>query len=954
MSDALLESLRAALGGGYRVERVAGRGGMSTVFLGEDLRHHRRVAIKVLDPELGARIGGDRFAREIEVAAGLQHPHIVTLLDSGAGDGLLWYVMPWVEGESLRARLTGEARLGVEETARLGVEIARALDYAHRQGVVHRDIKPENILLADRQAMVTDFGIARAIRAAGGATLTGTGVTLGTPAYMSPEQVAGEREVDGRSDVYALGCVLYEMLAGQPPFTGPAETLGHQHLNVAPRPLAELRPGVPPALAASIERALAKAPGDRYATAGEFATALQGAVSTPSIAAPSSPAARPRRRGAAIMVAIAAAAIAAVALAWRLGALNALLPSRPAEAGERRWVWLAAFDGPTDDPTLGPASRDVVASALDESGMLASVPQEQVRIALRNSGRADTARVDEELARQLAYRSGVRVVVSGRISRLGGGYSIALRALDAEKGEVHLAPTATARDDRALIPTLTGLARELRAGLGERPEVLRAQSAVYDAVTPSFEAFKLYVAGRRFINANEPENGIPLLRQAIAVDPDFGAAWAGLGTAFGNLGLSDSALATHREALRHPERLNEARRLDILAKIDNLEGRPEQALERYDAMIALDPTPADAAVALHNKAGALMTAGRTEEALALYRRAAKAWPVEVPPITQASIVGGLISLGRFDEARSEITRMKGLSAMLSTLELAFNERQWDRGDSLAVAILAQPDITLFYRLIAMISHASVLGARGQMAGARATLDALEARMVGAYGDWRPALWWQHLQTEMAAGRDPDFMRIVREPGQVEYARALRAAWGGDSSQARRSLRRAQELIHQPDYGASESADARVDLVEASLDRRRRRWDEVIGRLGPKARVGTYEPGSELEMMRQTYRWLVADAFAKAGRADSASTYLGLMLDPPGRPVHIVISNGMIETYVRGRLVRLLAGSGRVDEARREWQTLTDTVTQPDPEVVAMLDETRAVMQSAGAMSASGR
>ena len=947
--DALLERLRAALAGRYRVDRAAGHGGMATVFLAEDLKHRRQVAIKLLDPELGALLGGDRFAREIEVAARLQHPHIVPLLDSGSGDSLFWYVMPWVEGESLRERLRQERRLGVEEAARLGAQVARALDYAHRQGVVHRDIKPENILLADRQAMVTDFGIARAIDAAGGPALTGTRVAVGTPEYMSPEQVAGGGELDGRSDVYGLGCVLYELLAGRPPFTGPAETLGHQHMNLPPPPLADLRPGTPPALAAAIDRALAKAPGDRFQTAGQLADALEGAV-TKRVRVGRSPRRNPWMRAAAAVAVV----VAALALAWRFGALEALLRSRPAQAGERQWVWVASFEGPPDDPSLAPAARDVIGSALDESGLLASVPQEQVRIALRNAGRADTARVDEELARQLAYRSSVRVVISGRISRLGGGYQIALRALDAENGQLHIAPAATARDERALIPTLTGLARELRAALGERPEALRAQSGVYDAGTPSFEAFKLYVAGRRRINANEPENAIPLLRQAIAVDPDFGAAWAGLGTAFGNLSMTDSALAAHREALRHPERLNEARRLDILAKIDNLEGRPERALERYDAMIALDPTPADAAVALHNKAGGLVTAGRTEEALALYRRAAKAWPVEVPPVTQASIVGTLISLGRFDEARTEIAKMKGISGTLSTLELAFNERQWDRGDSLAASILAQPEITLFYRMIAMISRASVLGARGQMADARATMDAIEARMVGPYEAWLSGLWWQRLQIDLAAGRDPDFMRGVREPGHVEYSKALRAAWDGDSSQARRSLRRAEELIHQPDYGASESASARADLVEASLDRRHRRWDEVIGRLAPKARVGTYEPGSELELMRQTYRWLVADAFAEAGRADSASAYLGLMLEPPGRPVHIVIANGLTETYVRARMTRILAGSNRIDEARREWETLSSTVTRPDPEIVALLDETRAALQAAGAMQASRR
>src|SRR5262245_36692762 len=193
---------------------------MATVFLAEDLRHHRRVAIKVLKPELTALLGPERFLREIEIAARLQHPHILGLLDSGEAQGLLYYVMPYVEGESLRERLNRELQLPLDDALRLAREAAEALDYAHREGVVHRDIKPENVLLDAGHAMVADFGIARAVWAAGETKLTTTGTVIGTPTYMSPEQVMGGRELDGRSDVYSLGCVLYEMLAGVPPFTG--------------------------------------------------------------------------------------------------------------------------------------------------------------------------------------------------------------------------------------------------------------------------------------------------------------------------------------------------------------------------------------------------------------------------------------------------------------------------------------------------------------------------------------------------------------------------------------------------------------------------------------------------------------------------------------------------------------------------------------------------------------
>jgi len=271
----LSQRLQDALSGRYRIERELGRGGMATVFLAEDLKHYRRVALKVLDPEVGAAIGPERFLREIETVARLTHPHILPLFDSGEADGLLFYVMPYAEGESLRDRLAREKQLPLDDALRIAREVADALDYAHRRGVVHRDIKPENILIEEQHAMVADFGVARAIAAAGGEKLTTPGLVIGTPAYMSPEQVGGSSSLDGRSDEYSLGCVLYEMLAGQPPFTGPtAESLAHQHLNLAPRPITELRPAAPPAVGRALIRALAKTPADRFRTAAEFAAAL--------------------------------------------------------------------------------------------------------------------------------------------------------------------------------------------------------------------------------------------------------------------------------------------------------------------------------------------------------------------------------------------------------------------------------------------------------------------------------------------------------------------------------------------------------------------------------------------------------------------------------------------------------------------------------------------------------
>jgi len=292
----LRDGLDAELRGRYVIERELGRGGMATVFLARDLRHERPVALKVLHPELAATLGPERFLREIRLAARLQHPHILTVLDSGDAAGQLWFTMPYVEGETLRDRLRREGQLPMDDALRIARETADALDYAHQHGVVHRDIKPENILLAGRHALVADFGIARALGAGGAAgagaptreqRLTETGMSVGTPAYMSPEQASGDREVDARSDIYSLGCVLYEMLAGEPPFTGPsAQAILLRKFTENPRPLRAIRDTVPEPIEQAVARALARSAADRFTTAAEFRRVLEPAQTGSIVATP--------------------------------------------------------------------------------------------------------------------------------------------------------------------------------------------------------------------------------------------------------------------------------------------------------------------------------------------------------------------------------------------------------------------------------------------------------------------------------------------------------------------------------------------------------------------------------------------------------------------------------------------------------------------------------------------
>ena len=269
--------LTAALADRYLIERELGQGGMATVLLAQDLRHDRRVAVKVLKPELAAVIGAERFLQEIKVTAHLQHPHILPLFDSGEADGFLFYVMPFIEGESLRDRLSREKQMPVEEAVEITRAVASALDYAHRHKLIHRDIKPENILLHDGQPVVADFGITLAVSVAGGHRITQTGLSLGTPQYMSPEQATADRELDGRTDIYSLGCVLYEMLAGDPPHTGTTvQAVIAKVLTDVPRSVRLSRPSVPAHVEAAVHQALEKLPADRFATATQFAEALEG------------------------------------------------------------------------------------------------------------------------------------------------------------------------------------------------------------------------------------------------------------------------------------------------------------------------------------------------------------------------------------------------------------------------------------------------------------------------------------------------------------------------------------------------------------------------------------------------------------------------------------------------------------------------------------------------------
>jgi len=431
MTDAI-GKLTAALTDRYRIERELGAGGMATVYLAHDVRHDRKVALKVLRPELSAILGADRFLGEIKTTANLQHPHILSLFDSGEADGVVFYVMPFVEGESLRDRLQREHQLPIDDAVRITREVADALDYAHRHGVVHRDIKPENILLHDGRAQVADFGIALAVSRSEGATrLTETGMSLGTPHYMAPEQAMGEREITPKADIYALGCVLYEMLTGEPPFTGPtAQAIIARVMTEEPRSLTLQRRTIPPHVEAATVRALEKLPADRFATAAQFADALTqpGAVQTPrATAAAGAPrAATPlnaRVRSLAPWL-VAAVAVAAAAWGW---------VARPASPGAS-WQYIDFGDGPRVDGSGIPS----LAVSPDGQALAVKDNIQNARLWIKRRGELNAVPVlGTERASNPAFSPDgqwLAFVADGRLKKIRPGEGAAITLADSANG----------------------------------------------------------------------------------------------------------------------------------------------------------------------------------------------------------------------------------------------------------------------------------------------------------------------------------------------------------------------------------------------------------------------------------------------------------------------------------------------------------------------------------------
>jgi serine/threonine protein kinase/Tfp pilus assembly protein PilF len=636
-----IDRLRGTLAGSYTIDRELGRGGMATVYLAQDTKHERLVALKVLHPDLAASLGPDRFLREIKLAARLNHPHILPLHDSGDAGGFLYYVMPYVEGESLRERLDREQHLGVDEAVHHGRAIASALDYAHRQGLVHRDIKPENVMLYEGEAMVMDFGIAKALSAAGSETLTQTGMMIGTPAYVSPEQAAGETNLDGKSDQYSLACVVYEMLTGERPFSGgtPQATMA-KRFSELPKAVRQIRSTVPESVEKAITRAMSIEASGRYATAAQFGQALaSGTLITPTD--------------------------------------TASLPQATMSAAKS--VAVLPFANLSADP-----ENEYFTDGMADEIISALTKIQSLRVTSRTSSFVFKGKSEDigEIGRKLK----VSTVLEGSVRKMGNRLRITAQLVNvadssnlwSEKYDREIEDIFAIQDDisQAIVKALRVILTE-----GEKKQIEKSR-------TENVQAYDYYLRGRQYVNQlrrKSLEYARQMFNKAIEIDRDYARAYAGVADSCSMLytyfdardfNLRQADIASHKALELEPE-LAEAHVARGLAV--SLSKRFEEAEQEFETAMQLDPKLFEAP---YWYGRALQSAGRFQEAVKMFERASALRPEDYQAPGFAAQAYG--SLGLVAERDAGLRR--ALKLMEDRLELNPDDA---RAANLAAAFLAR-------------------------------------------------------------------------------------------------------------------------------------------------------------------------------------------------------------------------------------------------------------------------
>ena len=917
---------------------------MSRVFVAREIALDRLVVIKVLPADLMAGVSIDRFRREIQLSARLQHSNIVPVLAAGEVDGVPYYIMPFVRGESLRERMRRDGALPIAEVVTLLRDVARALAAAHALGIAHRDIKPENVLLSGGAAVVTDFGIAKAISAArtrgdsetapSKETLTQIGVSVGTPAYMAPEQAAGDPATDQRSDIYSFGVVAYELLAGRALFDATrAHELVTAHMGEAPVPIGTRRPDTPPALAALVMSCLAKDPNDRPSTTSAVLDALDAAAGAGTVA--------PTGRNLARVLTIYGVAFAAVALAARLaitgiglpewvfpGALAVmalglpatlfLSPQRAVRGGvaalgalvlvvagymtlralgigpvgslfakgvlkERDKVVVTDFRVVRADSTFGAMLSEAVRTGLSQSGAISVVSPADVGAALRLMRHDPSLPLDLAAARDVALRRGAKAVVDGDVSGVAGGYVVSLRLVTADSAKELASFHAAADGPKALIEAADALTRQLRAKTGESLRGVNGTPALSAMTTSSIEALRAYALGALAYRESKFERAIALYREAVRLDTSFAMGWSNLGNALGLLGMRAGADSALRRAFQLRDRLSEWERLWVTGIYFGFPSQRDPIAAGAAFQALLDH--GDSSLPLQNLATLMLNRRDYARAEPLFRAGIRLRPT---PIGRLNLVPVLFNQGKSREAESTFASAQSATPNHPLVPQWAAELAYQRGDVPTVARIAdsaRSSPTPMLQIWGASRLADLALLRGQVstwerymressaadaARGAPSLPVIES-ILFAYRD----VWMSESPARGLARLDAALTRQALDSSvhaEYHYLAAITYALGGRTDRARATLARYDAVARDTIQRRLDEPGRHRVLGEIALTEKR--WREGIAEL---RRSDSTAKGMPADVCRICVYGMLGRAFDRAAMPDSAivmyETYL---------------------------------------------------------------------------------